>query len=93
LTHQSLYALLQEGCNLTIARGRRILQSVQANEHQATLLKIRKSSPLIVLDSVSYLDNGMPIEYYKAFHRSDRLRFEVNLFHVLKHEGNGTDEK
>jgi hypothetical protein len=26
----------------------------------------------------------MPVEYYRALHRSDRLRFEVELIHVLK---------
>lgn len=93
LTHQSLYALLREHHNLTITRGRRILQAVQANEYEANLLKIKKSSPLIMLDSVSYLDNGTPIEYYHALHRSDRLRFEVNLFHVLKQDGVASDDK
>jgi DNA-binding GntR family transcriptional regulator len=84
LTHQSLYALLRERWGLTIARGRRILQAVQANEYEAGLLNVKKSSPLIMLDSVSYLNNGAPVEYYHALHRSDRLRFEVNLFHILK---------
>ncbi|MBZ0303622.1 MAG: GntR family transcriptional regulator [Anaerolineae bacterium] len=84
LTHQSLYAILHDQCNLTIVRGRRILQAVQSNEHEASLLKVKKSFPLIMLDSVSYLKTGTPIEYYHALHRSDRLRFEVDLFHALK---------
>ena len=88
LTHQSLYALLHEHCNLTITRGRRILQAVQANEYEASLLKVKKSFPLIMLDSVSYLNTGTPIEYYHALHRSDRLRFEVDLFHALRQDQN-----
>ena len=84
LTHHSLYALLHEHCGLTIARGRRILQAVQANEYEAGLLNVKKSFPLIMLDSVSYLNTGTPIEYYHALHRSDRLRFEVDLFHALR---------
>jgi GntR family transcriptional regulator len=84
LTHHSLYALLHDRLGLTISHGRRVLQAVEANEYEANLLKVKKSFPLIMLDSVSYLDAGTPIEYYHALHRSDRLRFEVNLFHVLK---------
>ena len=38
-----------------------------------------------MLDSVSYLKDGTPIEYYHALHRSDRLRFEVDLFYAIKH--------
>jgi GntR family transcriptional regulator len=55
------------------------------------LLRIKKSSPLIMLDSVSYLSTETPIEYYHALHRSNRLRFEVNLFHILKQDNNGSE--
>jgi len=84
LTHQSLYAYLRTYCNVTIMRGRRILEAVQANEYEANLLNIKKGTPLIMLDSISYSDDGAPIEYYHALHRSDRLRFEVELIRVLK---------
>jgi GntR family transcriptional regulator len=93
LTHKSLYMLLRERCNLTITRGRRILQAVQPNEYETTLLRIKKSVPLIMLDSVSYLSSGTPIEYYHALHRSDRLRFEVDLFYVLKQDDGSQNKK
>jgi GntR family transcriptional regulator len=36
----------------------------------------------MLLDSVSYLEDGCPIEYYHALHRGDRARFEAELFRV-----------
>jgi GntR family transcriptional regulator len=91
LTHQSLYAFLRTHCNVSIMRGHRILEAVHANEYEANLLKIKKGTPLIMLESISYADDRMPIEYYHALHRSDRLRFEVELIRVLKQGEKTTD--
>lgn len=79
LTHQSLYEFLEREYSIVIARGRRILEAVVASEHEANLLEIPEGSPLISLDSVSYLEDGTPIEYYHALHRGDRSMFEVEL--------------
>lgn len=84
LTHQSLYTLLEQRCRLFIARGRRTIEAVPANEYEASLLNVKKSAPLILLDSVSYLSDGTPVEYYHALHRGDRSRFEVELVRVLE---------
>jgi GntR family transcriptional regulator len=34
---------------------------------------------MVMLDSISYLADGRPVEYYHAVHRGDRSRFEVEL--------------
>jgi GntR family transcriptional regulator len=57
----------------------RTIEAVPANEYEAQLLQIEKGSPLILLNSVSYIQDGTPIEYYHALHRGDRSRFEVEL--------------
>jgi GntR family transcriptional regulator len=82
LTNQSLYAFLEEQCGLMIARGRRTLEAVLANEYEAGLLQVEKGFPLMMLNSVSYLDDGTPIEYYHALHRGDRARFDVELVRI-----------
>ena len=82
LTRQSLYVLLEKRCGLVIARGRRILEAVVANQYEAGLLQVERGAPLMLLDSVSYLGDGKPIEYYHALHRGDRSRFEAELIRV-----------
>ena len=82
LSRQSLYAFLENQCGLVIARGRRILEAVPANEYEARHLQVKKGVPLIMLDSVSYLSDGTPIEYYHALHRGDRSQFEVELVRI-----------
>lgn len=83
-TTQSLYAFLEKRYGLVIARGRRTLEAVPANEYEAQLLQVKKGAPLMMLDSVSYLDDGTPLEYYHALHRGNRARFEVELIRARK---------
>lgn len=85
LTHQSLYAVLEQTCGVFITRGRRSIEAVPANEYEARLLEIPKGAPLILLDSVSFSNDGTPVEYFHAVHRGDRTRFEVELIRVKGH--------
>ena len=82
LTNQSLYAYLEKEHGLTIARGRRFLEAVIANQLEAELLQVDIGAPLLMLNSVSYLPDGRPIEYFHALHRGDRSRFETELVRV-----------
>ncbi len=79
LGRRSLYEFLQTECGLSLARGRRTIEAVAADIRQARLLGVRKGAPLVFLQSVSYLADDRPIEFYLAFHRGDRSRFEVEL--------------
>jgi GntR family transcriptional regulator len=55
------------------------MQAVPAPDNEAQLLQVDKGAPLFLLDSVSYLDDDTPVEYYYAYHRGDRSQFEVEL--------------
>jgi GntR family transcriptional regulator len=82
LTNQSLYVYLENAHGIQISRGKRFLESVPANQLEAELLQVDIGSPLILLDSISYLSDGTPLEYFHALHRGDRSRFEVELIRV-----------
>jgi GntR family transcriptional regulator len=95
LTDRSLYKFLEQDCNIFITRGERNFEAVLANEHEAALLGIERGAALLMLDSVSFTEDGRPIEYYHALHRGDRSRFEVELVRrrelTLKSEEVGGD--
>lgn len=82
LSNRSLYACLEQTYGLIIARGRRRIGAVAADSEQAHLLGIDPGAPLLSLDSVSYLVDDTPIEYYHAVHRGDRSQFEVGLVRI-----------
>ena len=82
LSNQSLYAYLEREHGLLIASGKRFLEAVIANQLEAELLQIDIGAPLLLLNSISYLPNGQPIEYFHAVHRGDRSKFETELVRV-----------
>jgi len=82
LTNRSLYEFLETECGLFIARGRRYIEAVAASEVDAKYLQVERGAPLIQLESISYLENGTPVEFYHARHRGDRSRFEIELVRV-----------
>jgi GntR family transcriptional regulator len=79
LTDRSLYQYLEDECGLLITHGKRFLEAILASEQEAKLLQVERGAPLVMLESISYLADGLPIEYYRAVHRGDRSRFEVEL--------------
>jgi GntR family transcriptional regulator len=79
LSAQSLYAFLDEQCELRVARGRRRIEAVAVNEPEARLLQIDTGAPVIRMESVSYMQDGRPIEYFDALFRGDRSRFELEV--------------
>jgi GntR family transcriptional regulator len=82
LTNRSLYEYLEKEAGIFLARGRRYIEAVLANETEAALLGIDRGAALLMLDSVSFAEDGQPIEYYHALHRGDRSQFEVELFRM-----------
>lgn len=76
---RSLYEVLEKEFGLVISHGRRTIEAVAANEREAQYLQIEDGDPLILINSVTYLEDGTPVEYYHAIHRGDRSRFEVDL--------------
>ena len=87
LRRQSLYNFIEQHCGLVIDRGRRTIEAVAANSEEAALLQVAEGSPLILINNLSCLADGKPIEYYHAVHRGDRTRFEVELVRRTKNEG------
>ncbi|UCH11769.1 MAG: GntR family transcriptional regulator [Fidelibacterota bacterium] len=87
LTHQSLYAFLETKCGLQVASGYRKIDAVVANEYEAKLLRIEVGAPLLRLDSVSYLKDGSPLEYFHGLFRSDRAYFEVEIDRIREARG------
>jgi GntR family transcriptional regulator len=80
LNNRSLYDILENSYGFSIHRGHRYIGVSLANEYDTGLLHIEVGSPLIELDSTSYLKDGRLLEYFHALHRGERTKFEVELF-------------
>jgi GntR family transcriptional regulator len=62
-----------------IHHGRRTIEAALAGPERGGLLQIDPGAPVLVLQSTSYLADARPIEYFIAWHRGDRSRFDVQL--------------
>lgn len=91
LSDQSLYAVLEKEFGLVISHGRRTIEAGQANARESQLLNVEELDPMLLLDSITYLEDGTPVEFYHALHRGDRSRFEVELIR-LQHPKNLVEE-
>jgi len=79
LSSRSLYAFLEGELGFVIERAHRTLEAVLATEYVAEKLDINIGDPLILFESVAYLSDGTPIEYFQGYHASHRTRFSVDL--------------
>jgi GntR family transcriptional regulator len=78
LREQSLYALLGSH-GIRAVRGVRSAEAASADEEQGELLTVGAGAPLLVLTSVSFDASDRIMEYFIAYHRGDRSRFEFQL--------------
>jgi len=83
LENGSLYATM-DGLGIRPSHGKRTIEAREAGETVARDLGIRRTAPVLLLTSVGLDSSGRPVEYFEAFHRGDRSRFEVEL---VRHEG------
>ncbi|WP_193597175.1 GntR family transcriptional regulator [Microbacterium sp. YJN-G] len=78
LRETSLYRLLAEH-GIAATHGVRSAEATVATHEQAGLLGVSAGSALLRLRSVSREESGRPIEFFVAYHRGDRSRFEFQL--------------
>jgi GntR family transcriptional regulator len=89
LSDQSLYALLAEN-GVRAVRGVRSAEAVSADEIQGRLLAIGEGQALLVLRSVSFDEHDRPMEFFVAYHRGDRSRFEFQLRSTAPSQGSAS---
>ncbi|HUG48018.1 MAG TPA: GntR family transcriptional regulator [Candidatus Limnocylindria bacterium] len=75
----SLYSALSDGAGLNVAGGRRVVEAVVAEGELAQLLEMEAGAPLLYVESVAWDDSGELFEFYRAWHRADRTKIEVQV--------------
>lgn len=78
LEQGSLYTLMNT-LGQRPEHGTRTVEARHGSNAVTEALGVAPTSPLLLLTSVGYRADGSPVEYFKAYHRGDRSRFEVHL--------------
>lgn len=77
----SLYRVLEERQRLTVAGGRRVVEAARAERELPKLLEVEPGAPLLCVEAVSWDDRLRPFECYRAWHRADRTKIDVQVVH------------
>jgi GntR family transcriptional regulator len=77
----SLYTALEDRNGLSVFGGRRVVEAVRAEDELAPLLEVQPGTPLLFVESVSWDAQLRPFECYRAWHRADRTKIEVQVVH------------
>ena len=73
----SLYWTLREQCGVEVAGSSRTLEAVAATSSLARNLGVASRSPVVYIQSVTRDATGKPIDCYRAWLRTDRLRIAL----------------
>jgi GntR family transcriptional regulator len=73
----SLYAFLRDRCGITVARSSVVIAAIPAASAQASLLKVRKGAPLLLLREPHYDATGRPVLFAVNYHNSDIVQFTL----------------
>jgi GntR family transcriptional regulator len=76
---RSLYATLRDRYGLAVVKSERWLEAVLPTPQQRGLLQLSEHAPVIAIESLGWLADGTPIEYYNALYstRDRRLHLVV----------------
>lgn len=72
--NRSLYETLRRQYGIVFKRADRWIEARNAPEDIARILGIEPGAAVMWIESCAYGDDDVPIEYYTAFHRTDRAR-------------------
>lgn len=73
----SLYNLLLTHYKIPIARLDQTINAIIGEKQQTDLLNVPEGSPLLVVNSTAYLENGDPIEASIGYFRSDKYEYSI----------------
>ena len=68
---------LEKKYGLVFTRSKRSIYTVLATNTEINYLNLKNGAPISVVESISYLQNGVAAEYSKTYFRADRCTFEV----------------
>ena len=79
IVKKSVYAYIEEQLNFQISHASQIIESSISNQVEAKFLKIKKGSPIMLIQQQTFLTDGTPVEYVRSSYRADRYKFMIQM--------------
>lgn len=75
----SLYEYIQKTLGLSLKYSTQTIEASAANKKESELLGIKKGSPILLMERITFLSDDQPIEFTKSIYRGDRYKFVVKI--------------
>ena len=63
---------------VTFARSESTIQGVAGSDRESQLLEVTPGSPLLLVESITYSVDDVPVEYSRMVSRGDRYKYTVH---------------
>lgn len=83
-TSRSLYQTFRDHYQIPVSRVKRNIEAIAADDAIAQQLDIPPGFPIMYIENTAYTQDGSPIEYYTAWRRGDKSRFQFE--YSIPHE-------
>ncbi|SFM21126.1 phosphonate metabolism transcriptional regulator PhnF [Salibacterium qingdaonense] len=77
--NRSIYSFLEQEKGVKIVDGEQTFEASLANTEEAERLAIEEGAPVLLIQRITYLEDGSPLEYVKSAYRGDRYKFTINM--------------
>lgn len=77
LRDASLHRLMETRFDAVPSSGRRQIRAVPADARIARELGVPDGAPLLLLEGGTFDQDGLPLEWFESWHRSDRVVFDI----------------
>ena len=79
----SMYQIIFERFNVTLARSDQTIQAVNLKGRVASYLNVPENTAAFFMESLTYDENNIPVELLHSYYRGDKYVFEVELGRYL----------
>ncbi|KAD3514960.1 UTRA domain-containing protein [Arthrobacter yangruifuii] len=79
LTDSSLHAVMHAVFGVEIVSGKRQIRAVPGDRDLTSLLRLKPSSPVLLLEGTSYDADGRAVEVFSTWHHPDHVVFDINV--------------
>ena len=77
ILYQSIYNYIEKTLGLKIQSAHRTISAKRPDEYDKKYLGIKNTDPVLSIEQVGYLDNGMPFEYSDQHHIGDDFNYKT----------------
>jgi GntR family transcriptional regulator len=80
--NKSLTSIMAKKHGIEWPYGKSAIEIIYANDEEAELLKIKKGTPLFLLEGTSFSEDHKPLVYFRTIFVGDRSRIQVDMVKI-----------